>query len=210
MTSYVYSYFMTTTPVAEAYPETVTLPDHEGTLVKFDVYIPPDEVRQIVRSVASGIAAEAKKRKQAPRLVGVLFGAIVFLDALSIELNDLNVRHTTDTIHVTRYGSSMIGGNVDIHKDLDNPDITDEWVVIVEDIKEGGKTLEAAQGMFETRGASDVQIAVFLNKPNCSEVDFEADYIGRNIDDEFVIGFGLDLNGQGRDLLAVYIKNENT
>ncbi len=130
-------------------------------------------------------------------LVGVLRGAVMVMADLSRKI------HTPvqmDWMAVSSYGSgTKSSGVVRILKDLDQ-DVTGRDVLIVEDIIDSGLTLSWLQTNLLSRGANSVRIATALRKPTAAKVDVDVAYVGFEIPDEFVVGYGLDYAEKYRNL----------
>ncbi|WP_026460628.1 hypoxanthine phosphoribosyltransferase [Schaalia suimastitidis] len=122
-------------------------------------------------------------------LVGVLRGAVMVMADLSRKIHTpLNM----DWMAVSSYGSgTKSSGVVRILKDLDT-DVHDKHVLIVEDIIDSGLTLAWLKKNLEGRGAASVRIATMLRKPDAAKVDVDVAYVGFEIPNEFVVGYGLD------------------
>ena len=130
-------------------------------------------------------------------LVSVLKGGAVFAMDL---MRKIDLQLKIDFIAVSSYGSSTkSSGIVKIVKDLDY-DIHGKSILIVEDIVDSGLTLSYLKELFLTRGAKDVKIAAILSKPSRRKADIKVDYMGFEIPDEFVIGYGLDYANKYRSL----------
>ena len=122
-------------------------------------------------------------------VVCILKGSFVFCADL---LRSITAPVSVDFMCVSSYGAgSRSSGNIQILKDV-GVDIRDKDVLIVEDIIDSGNTLKCLKEMLESRAASSVKICTMLNKPSRREVEIDADYIGFDIEDEFVVGYGLD------------------
>lgn len=122
-------------------------------------------------------------------LVGVLRGAIMVMADLS---RQINVPLHMDWMAVSSYGASTkSSGVVRILKDLDT-EVAGVNVLIVEDIIDSGLTLNWLKENLETRGAASVRIATMLRKPEAQKVDVDVEYVGFDIPNEFVVGYGLD------------------
>ena len=130
-------------------------------------------------------------------LVGVLRGAVMVMADLSRKI------HTPlemDWMAVSSYGSgTKSSGVVRILKELDT-DVHDRHVVIVEDIIDSGLTLSWLKSNLEARGAASVRIATLLRKPDAAKVDVDVAYVGFEIPNEFVVGYGLDYAERYRHL----------
>jgi hypoxanthine phosphoribosyltransferase len=130
-------------------------------------------------------------------LVGVLKGAVVVMADLSRKLHS---PVEIDWMAVSSYGSgTKSSGVVRILKDLDT-DVHDRDVLIVEDIIDSGLTLSWLKDNLETRGASSVRIAALLRKPDAVKVEVDVAYVGFDIPNEFVVGYGLDYDERYRHL----------
>jgi hypoxanthine phosphoribosyltransferase len=135
-------------------------------------------------------------------IVGVLRGAVMVMADLARELK-LDI--VMDWMAVSSYGSSTkSSGVVRILKDLDT-DITDRKVLIVEDIIDSGLTLSWLQGNLRSRGAESVEICALFRKPRAAKVEVDVDYVGFDIPNDFVIGYGLDYAERYRNLRDVAI-----
>ena len=111
---------------------------------------------------------------------------------------DLNL--SIDFIAVSSYGKGKNStGEVKIIKDLDEP-LEGRDIILVEDILDTGLTLNYLVNNFRARGATSITIAALLNKPERRKVDVQADYVGFEIPDEFVVGYGLDFAERYRNI----------
>jgi hypoxanthine phosphoribosyltransferase len=141
---------------------------------------------------------------QDPLLVCVLKGGYVFLADLT---RSLTIRHAIDFMAVSSYGvSTRSTGVVAILKDLDR-DITGRHILIVEDIIDTGHTLAYLLENIRLRSPASVRICTLLSKPSRREVDLQIDYIGFEIPNEFVIGYGLDYAEHYRGLRFIGVLN---
>lgn len=130
-------------------------------------------------------------------LVGVLRGAVMVMADLS---RKIHASLQMDWMAVSSYGSgTKSSGVVRILKDLDN-DVHGRHVLIVEDIIDSGLTLSWLKTNLENRGAASVRIATLLRKPEAAKVDVDVSYVGFDIPNEFVIGYGLDYAERYRHL----------
>lgn len=130
-------------------------------------------------------------------LVGVLKGAVMVMADLARRLH-LPVR--MDWMAVSSYGSgTKSSGVVRILKDLDT-DLTGQHVLIVEDVVDSGLTLSWLLANLRSRGPASVAVATLLRKPDASKVDLDVRYVGFDIPDDFVVGYGLDYDQRYRNL----------
>ena len=136
-------------------------------------------------------------------LVGLLKGSVPFLAELSKYI-ELDV--TFDYMDVSRY-EGVESRTITIKKDLDQ-DVKGKDILLVEDILDTGKTLTTVKAMLEERGANSVEIVTMLDKKEGRTYPIEAKYVGFEIPNAFVIGFGLDFNEKYRQLPYVGILKE--
>ncbi len=133
-------------------------------------------------------------------LVGVLKGAVLVMADL---MRALPGSVPMDWMAVSSYGSgTKSSGVVRIIKDLDT-DITDRHVLIVEDIIDSGLTLSWIRSNLMSRGPASVEICALLRKPEVAKVEIDVKYVGFDIPNEFVVGYGLDYAEQYRNLRVV-------
>jgi hypoxanthine phosphoribosyltransferase len=122
-------------------------------------------------------------------LIGVLKGAAIFLADLA---RSIQVDNTFDFVAVSSYGRARVSsGAVKLIKDIDNP-IEGKHVILVEDILDTGLTLSYLRGLMLQHKPASLKIATCLDKPERRLVPIEADYIGFQIPNQFVIGYGMD------------------
>jgi hypoxanthine phosphoribosyltransferase len=133
-------------------------------------------------------------------LVGVLKGAVMVMADLA---RAMSIHLEMDWMAVSSYGSSTkSSGVVRILKDLDT-DITGRHVLIVEDIIDSGLTLSWLMRNLNARGAASVEVLTMLRKPDAVKVDLIPKYLGFDIPNEFVVGYGLDYAERYRNLRVV-------
>ena len=131
-------------------------------------------------------------------LLGILKGSVVFMSDL---MKKLKSPVEIDFMKVSSYGAgTRSSGNVHIKLDLDRNDIDECDIIVVEDIIDSGRTLSYLVDYLKKRGARSVRTCTLLDKPSRREVDFTADYVGCQIPDAFVVGYGLDYDEKYRSL----------
>jgi len=148
-----------------------------------------------------GYKLTQKLRDKNPIIVGVLKGACPFHNEL-IKYIDLPLE--IDYIQVSSYVGVSSSGTLTLKKDIDY-NIEGRDIVIVEDIVDTGLTLSKLKKMLEARNPNSLTFVSMLDKPCRRKVDFKPDYVGKTIDDLFVVGFGLDLNERYRELKDICI-----
>jgi hypoxanthine phosphoribosyltransferase len=144
-----------------------------------------------------GAAIARDYARTAPVLVGVLQGAVPFIADL---MRHLPIDVILDFVRASSYGpATTSSGAVRLIVDL-TVDIADRDVLIVDDIVDTGRTLDALKRMFQARGPRSVRTCVLLDKGGRRQVDIPIDYVGFTIPNVFVVGYGLDYDGLYRNL----------
>lgn len=157
------------------------------------VLVSEEDIRTRVREMGEQITRDYAGKDLV--LVGILKGSVVFMADLMRQIGlPLNI----DFISVSSYGSKTSSdGTITLLKDL-AMDIRGRDVLIVEDIVDTGSTLYHLQRLLAHRGAASVEIATLLSKPERRKVDVKVRYIGFEVPDEFVVGYGLDFDENDR------------
>ena len=159
------------------------------------VLLSEEEIHAKVKEMGKKITEDYKNSNL--MLVTVLKGAVVFLADI---MREIDVPAEIDFMVVSSYGSGVkSSGVVKIVKDLDVP-LEGKDILIVEDILDSGLTLSYIKELLASRGPRSIKIATLLDKPSRRKVDFQADYVGFSVPDEFVIGYGLDYDEKYRNL----------
>ena len=163
------------------------------------VLITADQIRDKIVELAEVITADHVDDDPSSDLVlvGVLKGAVMFMTDLA---RALPMPTQLEFMAVSSYGSSTSSsGVVRILKDLDR-DISGRRVLIVEDIIDSGLTLSWLRKNLESRGPASLDVVTLLRKPEAAKLDVDIAYVGFDIPNEFVVGFGLDYAERYRDL----------
>ncbi len=163
------------------------------------VLIDQDELKSIVKGLADKISDDYKGKKLL--VVGILKGAVLFMSDI---LKELTTECEIDFISASSYNGTQNSGVVSITKDL-SIDPKGYDVLLIEDILESGATLGVISDILHKRGANSVKFCVLLDKPECRKTDITADYIGKTVSQEFVVGYGLDYDEKYRNLPFVGI-----
>ena len=162
---------------------------------KVNVIITEEEISKKILEVADRINKDYEGRELT--LICVLKGGVMFMCDLAKRLN-LDVR--LDFMSVSSYGAeTKSSGVVKIIKDLDNS-IEGRDVLIVEDIIDSGNTLAYLLDILEKRGPKSIKLCTLLDKPSRREKDVVVDYVCFEIEDKFVLGYGLDYDQRYRNL----------
>jgi hypoxanthine phosphoribosyltransferase len=166
----------------------------------FEEWLTPKEIAADVQQVANRIYAEYKDKE--PLFVIVLNGAFVFASDLIRAMDGL--RCETTFIRVSSYYGMATTGQLEFIVPLQQV-VDGRDVIIVEDIVDTGLTIHQLKAYMRAHGASSIRVATMLFKPSKLEYeDARPDYVGHEISEEFVIGYGLDFDGFLRNLDAIY------
>jgi len=166
------------------------------------ILISEEEIERIVLELADKLNEEYAGKEAI--LLLVLKGSVIFCADL---MRKLNFPVTLEVMKVSSYGSGTVSGELRIDYDLKS-DIKGKNVIIVEDIIDTGNTLSKLKNLLLGRNPKSVKICTFLDKPERRKADVCADYIGRVIPDEFVVGYGLDYSEKYRELPFVGVLDE--
>lgn len=160
-----------------------------------EVLYSEEEISAVVKDLGAQLTKEYEGKN--PLVIGVLKGAVMFMTDLSRAMScDLEL----DFMDVSSYGAGMeSSGDVKILKDLDTT-VDGRDLLIVEDIIDTGRTLSYLIEIFKYRKAKSIKVVTLMDKKERRVVDLEADYIGINVPNEFVVGYGLDFNEKYRNL----------
>ena len=160
------------------------------------VLISEDQIQTRVLELAEQISADYKDANDLV-MVGVLKGAFIFLADLS---RRLSIPRTIEFIAVSSYGNgSLTSGAVRLVMDV-RGNLDGKHVLIVEDIVDTGHTLKYLTGMLKSHRPASIKTAVLVRKAESAQVDVTIDYLGFDIGDEWVVGYGLDYAEQNRTL----------
>ncbi|EOT40048.1 hypoxanthine phosphoribosyltransferase [Enterococcus dispar] len=159
------------------------------------VLVTREEINARCKELGEQLAAEYQDKN--PLVIGVLKGSINFMADICREMD---CYLELDFMDVSSYGNATVSsGEVKILKDLDT-NVEGRDLLIVEDIIDSGRTLAYLVDLFKYRKANSVKIVTLLDKPEGRVVDIEADYVGFDVPNEFVVGYGLDYIEQYRNL----------
>lgn len=155
--------------------------------------------QEAIRAMVDRLATELRRdyAGKNPLVIGILKGAVMFMTDLVRAVGDyLEI----DFMDVSSYGSATeSSGEVKILKDLDTS-VAGRDVIIVEDIVDTGRTLAYLMKLFETRNAHSVRVCALMDKPERRIKAVTADYVGTQVPNEFVVGYGLDYAERYRNL----------
>ena len=161
------------------------------------------EIVETTKRIAMEITHDYQGRD--PLLVCVLKGSCPFHSEL---MKHIDLPIEVDYLQVSSYSGTSSTGVLKIKKDLDT-NIEGRDIILVEDIVDSGFTLSKLKSDLQLRNPKSITVAALLDKPSGRKIEFHADYVGKTIDDLFVVGFGLDLDEKYRNLKDIYIYNQD-
>lgn len=165
---------------------------------KFALYISEETIKARVKEVAAQLDADLRKKN--PLFLVILNGSFVFAADL---LRDINFPCEITFVKMASYEGTSTTGEVKQLIGL-NESVTGRTVVIVEDIIESGTTMKEMLRMLGEKKPREVFITSLFVKPGCLKVDLKIDYRCFDIEDDFIVGYGLDYNHEGRNLPHIY------
>lgn len=164
----------------------------------FEPYISAEQIAERVASLGTLISADYKG--EVPLFISVLNGSFIFASDL---VRTLTIDAEITFIKLASYKGTSSTGNVITAIGLEER-LQGRHVILLEDIVDTGKTLHSFIPEIVQRQPASLKIACLLSKPTALQYDIKVDYTGFEIPDNFVVGYGLDYDGQGRNLPAIY------
>jgi len=166
---------------------------------RLNLLISREEIDSIVKELADRISKDYTQRELV--LVCILKGAFMFLSDLA---RQLQIPVQIDFVRLASYGAGMkTSGIIEITKDIEIL-VEGKDVLIIEDIIDSGRTLQFLRDRLSLSNPHSVKICALLDKKARREVEIEADYLGKEIDNVFVVGYGIDFNETYRHLPEIY------
>ncbi len=170
---------------------------------KFKTLLPEEKIKARIKELGEQITNDYKGKL--PIFIGILNGSFLFLADL---VRQVKLHCEIDFFKLSSYGDEKISsGKVKLLKEL-NADINDRHIIVVEDIVDSGLSIKFINELLEAHSPASVKVASLLVKPNSLKYDVKIDYIGFEIPDEFVIGYGLDYAQKFRNLNSIYALSE--
>ena len=165
-----------------------------------EVLIPQDVLQKRIEELGAQITKDLDGEDVV--VIGVLKGCVIFLSDI---FRHLDMKCDLDFMVCSSYeNATESSGNVKIIKDI-NVDVKNKVVLVVEDIIDSGRTMHNLKEIFKVRQCKDFKICTLLDKKERRAVDIEADYIGFNVPNKFVVGYGLDYAGKYRNIPEVCV-----
>jgi len=164
----------------------------------FTKYISADDIEKKIKSLARKINKEYQEK--CPLFIAILNGSFMFAADL---MKEIKIDSEISFVKVASYEEMESSGNVKQLIGL-NENIFQKDVIIIEDIVDTGRTMTKILDEFESLGARTVEVVSLLQKPKSTQMSDRLKYIGFEIPDKFVVGYGLDYDGLGRNLKDIY------
>lgn len=164
----------------------------------FDTYLSEEVILQRVKQLAASISKDYAGRR--PLFIAILNGSFMFASDL---FKHLDIDAEICFIKIASYKGMKSSGNVVTSIGLDD-DLFGRDIIIVEDIVDTGKTLHNFLPKLQHQQPASMKIATLLHKPDATEHPLTLDYVGFEIPNKFVVGYGLDYDGLGRNLKEIY------
>ncbi|HDP74324.1 MAG TPA: hypoxanthine phosphoribosyltransferase [Bacteroidales bacterium] len=167
---------------------------------EFRLSYPEDEIQNDIDLVASKINHDFAKSGDIPVFVSVLNGSFMFTADL---LKRITVSCEVTFVKLASYQGTSTTGKVNQLIGI-NEDVTGRTLVVLEDIVDTGITLSKLYEELRKLNPKEIRVATLLFKPDAYKGNIKLDYIGRSIPNDFIVGYGLDYNGLGRNLPDIY------
>ncbi|WP_087545538.1 hypoxanthine phosphoribosyltransferase [Acinetobacter sp. WCHA29] len=161
------------------------------------IMISSEEIQAKVKELGEKINAHYAQSDKELVLIGLLRGSVIFMADLC---RSIEKPHELDFMTVSSYGGGTVSTrDVKILKDLDG-EIHGKDVLVVEDIIDSGNTLSKVVEMLKTRNPNSIELCTLVSKPSRREIDLEVKFLGFEVEDRFIVGYGLDFNQKYRHL----------
>jgi len=165
---------------------------------EFEVYLNESEIQQRIAEIGDEMNEEYANKN--PLFIGILNGSFMFASDL---MKAVNVPSEIAFIRMASYKGMESTGAVKQVLGLQE-NVFGRHLVLIEDIVDSGLTMDQVIKFFQERGPKSIRVATLLLKPEKLEKDLKLDYVGFEIPEKFVVGYGLDYNGHGRNLKDIY------
>ncbi|EHU3427607.1 hypoxanthine phosphoribosyltransferase [Acinetobacter baumannii] len=165
--------------------------------VAMSIMISTEEIQAKVKELGEQINSHYANSDKELVLIGLLRGSVIFMADLCRRITK---PHELDFMTVSSYGGGTTSSrDVKILKDLDG-EIRGKDVLVVEDIIDSGNTLSKVVEMLQTREPNSIQLCTLVSKPSRREIDLEVKFLGFEVEDKFIVGYGLDYDQKYRHL----------
>ena len=168
--------------------------------LQFRTYIPAETIQQRIRELAAAMNRDLKHEK--PLFIGILNGVFMFAAEL---MQELTIESEITFVQLSSYNGTASTGKIKTVIGL-SVELKGRNVIILEDIIDSGKTVCEFLEQLKSHQPETIRIATLLFKPDALEYDLEINYLGFKVPNHFLVGFGLDYDGLGRNLRSIYVK----
>jgi len=172
----------------------VTIIDRE-----FEIFIPYEKIRSIVEEMAEQMNTDFKDKN--PLFICILNGSFMFAAEIFKRISLLDAE--ISFIKLASYSGTNTTGTVKELIGL-NEDLAGRTVIVLEDIVDSGITIANTIEQIKAKNPAEIKIATLLLKPDALQLKVQLDYVGLEIPNDFIVGYGLDYNGRGRNLIDIY------
>ena len=178
--------------------------DYENVVDK--ILCSEEDIKSRIKIVARKIEEYYKDSERKLLLLGILKGSVVFMADL---MKELHLPIEVDFMRLSSYGKGAVStGNIVIKAGLERKDLSEYNILIVEDILDTGNTLKHIYDMLIQRNPQSIAVITLLDKPSRRVADIKADYVGVDVPNEFVVGYGLDYDQYYRNLPYIGVLKE--
>lgn len=164
----------------------------------FEIFIPADKIQEKIHEISARVNEDYKDRN--PLFLSILNGAFIFTADL---FREITILAEVSFIKLKSYRKMETSGKVKELLGLEH-NIFNRNIIIIEDIVDTGKTLGHILEEFKELGAKSIEVLTLLHKPDATQNPVDLKYVGFEIPDKFVVGYGLDYDGYGRNLKDIY------
>jgi hypoxanthine phosphoribosyltransferase len=166
---------------------------------QFEVFIPEEQIRARTKELAQRISTDYGGK--VPIFIGILNGSVIFFSDL---IREISIECEVDFLKLSSYGDAKISsGNVRMLKEL-NCQVTDRHIIAVEDIVDSGLSIDFIKKLILEQKPTSFRIVTLLHKKEATKIAVDLDYVGFEIPNRFVIGYGLDYAQKMRNLKSIY------
>ncbi len=172
---------------------------------RFRLYLDETTLQERIGALGDQISADYRDSESPPIFIGVLNGAFMFTADL---MRTLSIDCEVDFYKLSSYGEAKVSSGVVTELKHIDAELQGRHVIVVEDIVDTGLSMRYILDRIEELNPASLKAVTLLRKPAAAKVDVEVDYVGFDIDNLFVIGYGLDYGQLARNLRAIYILDE--
>ena len=166
---------------------------------EFELFIPYEKIRSVVEKMADEMNRDLSGKK--PLFLCILNGSFMFAAEIFKRISLLDAE--ISFVKLASYEGTSSTGRIKELIGL-NEDLTDRTVVVLEDIVDTGYTIESIIKQIKEKNAEEVHVSTLLLKPDALVKEIKLDYVGIEIPNDFIVGYGLDYDGCGRNLIDIY------